>query len=70
MQASEVPASPSISFETHPNTYRHWKLEVEPPLAWLTMAVAEDAPLVPGYRLKLNSYDPVSYTHLTLPTKA
>jgi benzoyl-CoA-dihydrodiol lyase len=30
---------------------------VEPPLATLTLAVAEDSPVVPGYKLKLNSYD-------------
>ena len=57
MQASETPAVPSISFETDPTRYRHWRLSIEPPLAHLVMAVAEDAPLVPGYRLKLNSYD-------------
>ena len=48
---------PSISFETHPSRYRHWRLSIDPPLARLVMAVDEDAPLVPGYKLKLNSYD-------------
>src|SRR6478672_7674124 len=57
MQASDVSAVPSICFETHPSRYQHWRLLIEPPLARLVMAVAEDAPLVPGYRLKLNSYD-------------
>src|ERR1043166_1026933 len=57
MQASETAAVPSISFESHPSRYQHWRLSIEPPLAHLVMAVAEDAPLVPGYRLKLNSYD-------------
>ena len=28
-----------------------------PPLATLTLAVAEESPLVPGYKLRLNSYD-------------
>ncbi|MGH9673403.1 MAG: enoyl-CoA hydratase-related protein [Bryobacteraceae bacterium] len=46
-----------IEFETHPSRYRHWRLSLEPPVAWLTMSVAEDAPIAPGYRLKLNSYD-------------
>jgi len=46
-----------IDFETHPSRYRHWRLSLEPPVAWLTMSVAEDAPIAPGYRLKLNSYD-------------
>ena len=46
-----------IALETHPTQYRHWRLSIEPPLATLTLAVSEDRPLVPGYKLKLNSYD-------------
>ncbi len=49
--------STGIAVETHPDQYRHWRLNIEPPLATLTMAVAEEAPVVPGYKLKLNSYD-------------
>jgi benzoyl-CoA-dihydrodiol lyase len=43
--------------ETHPVEYKHWRLAIEPPLATLIMAVAEESPVVPGYKLKLNSYD-------------
>ncbi|HUQ24683.1 MAG TPA: 2,3-epoxybenzoyl-CoA dihydrolase [Burkholderiales bacterium] len=46
-----------ISFETHPDRYNHWKLACDGPLATLTLDVAEDKGLVPGYKLKLNSYD-------------
>jgi benzoyl-CoA-dihydrodiol lyase len=46
-----------ISFETDPSRYNHWKLGFDGPLATLTLDVAEDKPLVPGYKLKLNSYD-------------
>jgi benzoyl-CoA-dihydrodiol lyase len=46
-----------ISFETHPDRYRHWKLTVHGHVATLAMDVQEDAGLVPDYRLKLNSYD-------------
>ncbi len=46
-----------VNFETHPSRYRHWKLEVDGPAAFLTMDVQEDAGLRPGYLLKLNSYD-------------
>src|SRR5437870_353780 len=46
-----------ITFETHPERYRHWRLSVEGSQARLALAVAEDAPLRPGYSLKLNSYD-------------
>jgi benzoyl-CoA-dihydrodiol lyase len=49
------------SFETAPARYRHFKLEIDtqksPAAARLSMAVREDEPLVPGYPLKLNSYD-------------
>ena len=46
-----------VSFETHPDKYRHWKLAVDGPVATLSMDVQEDAGLSPDYRLKLNSYD-------------
>ncbi len=46
-----------IDFATSPEHYRHWRLEVEGPVARLTLRVQEDAPLHPGYELKLNSYD-------------
>ena len=49
--------TPGIELETRPEAYKHWRLEIQPPLAFLTLAVAEDAPLTPGYKLKLNSYD-------------
>ena len=47
----------AISFETHPSGYRHFRLSVEGDQARLVLAVKEDAPLRPGYPLKLNSYD-------------
>ncbi|MBI2963574.1 MAG: benzoyl-CoA-dihydrodiol lyase [Deltaproteobacteria bacterium] len=47
----------TIRFETEPARYRHWKLDVEGEIATLAMNVAEDAGLVRGYSLKLNSYD-------------
>ncbi len=46
-----------IDFRTDPSRYRHWKLAVEGEVATLTMDVDENAPLFPGYQLKLNSYD-------------
>src|SRR5919202_2779905 len=46
-----------INFETSPERYRHWKLEVEGPVATLSMDVQEDETLGEGYKLKLNSYD-------------
>jgi len=46
-----------VNFETHPSRYRHWKLDVDGPAAFLTLDVQEDGGLRPGYLLKLNSYD-------------
>jgi len=46
-----------ISFETSPDRYRHWKLNVDGAVATLSMDVQEDGGLSPDYRLKLNSYD-------------
>ncbi len=45
------------SFETAPAQYRHWRIELDGDVARLLMVVREDEPLVPGYVLKLNSYD-------------
>jgi benzoyl-CoA-dihydrodiol lyase len=50
--------TPSITFETSPEQYKHWKLTFDGPVATLAMDVKEDAGLRPNdYKLKLNSYD-------------
>jgi benzoyl-CoA-dihydrodiol lyase len=46
-----------IDFSTNPKDYRHWKLSFDGSVATLAMDVSEDGGLVPGYELKLNSYD-------------
>src|SRR6187549_265674 len=46
-----------ITFDTHPQAYRHWKLSFDGPIATLSMDVREDAGLSDDYKLKLNSYD-------------
>ncbi len=46
-----------ITFDAHPDRYRHWKLTVDGPIATLSMDVREDAGLSQDYKLKLNSYD-------------
>ena len=46
-----------IDFQTDPQRYRHWKIDVEGDVATLTMDVDENAGLFEGYQLKLNSYD-------------
>src|ERR1700744_4124916 len=46
-----------VEFRTSPDRYRHWRLAVDGDVATLTMDVDEAGGLVPGYELKLNSYD-------------
>ena len=46
-----------INFNTSPEQYRHWELEIQDRIAFLKLAVDPDAGLHPGYTLKLNSYD-------------
>jgi benzoyl-CoA-dihydrodiol lyase len=49
--------STPITFERDPASYCHWRVEVTPPVATVTMAVQADAGLRDDYELKLNSYD-------------
>jgi len=46
-----------INFQTAPDRYHHWKLEISDAVATLSMDVQEDQTLADGYKLKLNSYD-------------
>src|SRR5438128_3321101 len=46
-----------VDFRTEPARYKHWKLSFDGPVATLAMDVREDGGLVPGYQLKMNSYD-------------
>ena len=48
---------PQVSFQTSPELYRHWKLDLQGEVAYLRLDIAEDGGLVPGYELKMNSYD-------------
>jgi benzoyl-CoA-dihydrodiol lyase len=50
-------AEPQVSFDADPSAYRHWHLDVQGEVAYLRLDVAEDGGLVPGYELKMNSYD-------------
>jgi benzoyl-CoA-dihydrodiol lyase len=47
----------NVSFDAHPDSYRHWTLRVDGEVARLVLDVDEAGGLVPGYELKLNSYD-------------
>ena len=54
---AEPAATVEVSFETSPDRYRHWRLSVDGEIATLTLDVDEDGGIVPGYELKMNSYD-------------
>jgi len=46
-----------IDFQTAPEKYNHWSLDIDGAVATITMDVNPEKGLVPGYDLKLNSYD-------------
>ena len=46
-----------VEFRVSPERYKHWRVSCDGPVATLTMDVDEQGGLVPGYELKLNSYD-------------
>src|SRR6201991_5081369 len=56
-QTQQATKPDAVDYRTDPSRYKHWKLTFEAPAATLTMDVAEDGGLRPGYKLKLNSYD-------------
>ncbi|MFQ5557089.1 MAG: 2,3-epoxybenzoyl-CoA dihydrolase [Acidimicrobiales bacterium] len=53
--ASLAPAP--VDFRTRPSEYRHWRLDLEAPIATLTLSVDPDSAAIGDYELKLNSYD-------------
>ena len=46
-----------VDYQVDPATYKHWRVSFDGRVATITMDVAEDGGLRPGYKLKLNSYD-------------
>ena len=46
-----------VDYQTHPGQYRHWSLNVDAEIATLSLDIQEDSGILPGYKLKLNSYD-------------
>ncbi|MGA9607895.1 MAG: 2,3-epoxybenzoyl-CoA dihydrolase [Rouxiella badensis] len=55
--ADRSDAPPQVDFDTSPERYRHWRFSVDGEVATVYLDVAEDGGIVPGYELKLNSYD-------------
>jgi benzoyl-CoA-dihydrodiol lyase len=48
---------PLITYDTHPDRYKHWRLSFDGAVATLHLDINEDGGIKPGYKLKLNSYD-------------
>jgi benzoyl-CoA-dihydrodiol lyase len=46
-----------VDYRVDPTTYKHWRVSYDGRVATVTMDVAEEGGLRPGYKLKLNSYD-------------
>ncbi|MDI3381715.1 2,3-epoxybenzoyl-CoA dihydrolase [Xenophilus aerolatus] len=57
MSETAQTTGPAVDYRTDPTQYRHWSLSVEGPVARLSLDIAEDGGIRPGYKLKLNSYD-------------
>ena len=47
----------TITYDTHPDQYKHWRLSFAGAVATLHLDINEDGGIKPGYKLKLNSYD-------------
>lgn len=58
-EAETDAGSPTRWFSFHPDpaTYRHLRYELRDRVAVVELAIDEEAPFVPGYRLKRRSYD-------------
>src|SRR6201995_3713351 len=54
---TEATTDTRVEFRVSPDRYRHWRMEFDGDVATLVMDVDEQGGLVPGYELKLNSYD-------------
>jgi benzoyl-CoA-dihydrodiol lyase len=52
-----IDAREMVDYQVDPAAYKHWRVAFDGRVATVTLDVAEDAGLRPGYKLKLNSYD-------------
>jgi benzoyl-CoA-dihydrodiol lyase len=57
MVARSASDAPAVDFDRDPASYRHWRVELDGPVATVLMEVRADGGLRPDYELKLNSYD-------------
>jgi len=54
---SPEPQREPVTYDTCPDQYKHWRLSFAGPIATLHLDIDEDGGILPGYKLKLNSYD-------------
>ncbi len=47
----------SVNYQTSPEHYRHWSFKADGEIATLSLDIQEEGGILPGYKLKLNSYD-------------
>jgi benzoyl-CoA-dihydrodiol lyase len=62
--ALERTGAPCFTYDKDGQSYRHWQVSVDGRIATVSMNVDPDGGLVPGYKLKLNSYDLGVYMEL------
>jgi benzoyl-CoA-dihydrodiol lyase len=55
--ALERPDTALFTYDQDGASYRHWSVTIDGRIATVTMDVDPDGGLMPGYKLKLNSYD-------------
>jgi benzoyl-CoA-dihydrodiol lyase len=55
--AAAKPAASFFAYDQSGASYRHWQVSIDGRVATVAMNVDPDGGLVPGYKLKLNSYD-------------
>jgi benzoyl-CoA-dihydrodiol lyase len=55
--AAVEPAASFYTYDLSGDSYRHWNVSFDGRVATVAMDVDPDAGIVPGYKLKLNSYD-------------
>jgi benzoyl-CoA-dihydrodiol lyase len=55
--AAVAPKSAVFTYDCVRSGYRHWQVAIDGRIATVTMDVDPEGGLVPGYKLKLNSYD-------------
>jgi len=57
LAGADEPQATLFTYDQDGETYRHWNVSIDGRIATVSMNVDPDGGLLPGYKLKLNSYD-------------